>query len=191
MPRRPNDFYPTEASATGALLERVALEGATVIEPCHGAGDITLQLIRRADCRVITNDLDPGFIANYRLDARLPSAWRKFIDENDYPIGPTWAVTNPPFIYAADIARRALEHVPNVALLLRLTFLEPCEDRVMLLAERPPRRLIVLPRISFTNDGSTDSVTCAWFVWSDQVEPGIEVVPTLGPPHPMLEGLTE
>jgi hypothetical protein len=26
-------------------------------------------------------------------------------------------------------------------------------------------KLIVLPRISFTGNGKTDSVTCGWFIW--------------------------
>ena len=40
-----------------------------------------------------------------------------------------------------------------------------CEGRGAWLAAYPPTTLIVLPRISFTGDGNTDSATCAWFVW--------------------------
>ena len=38
-------------------------------------------------------------------------------------------------------------------------------DRGAWLNEHPPTTLIVLPRISFTGNGKTDSVTCAWMVW--------------------------
>jgi hypothetical protein len=46
------------------------------------------------------------------------------------------------------------------------------------LAEHPPTKLIVLPRISFTGDGKTDSVTCAWYVWErgEHVQ-SLEIVP--------------
>jgi hypothetical protein len=49
-------------------------------------------------------------------------------------------------------------------MLLRLSYLEPCNNRAEFLSVNPPS-LIVLPRISFTGDGKTDNVTCAWFVW--------------------------
>lgn len=52
-------------------------------------------------------------------------------------------------------------------MLLRVSFLEPCNDRAEFLAAHPPR-LFVLPRISFTGDGKTDNVTCAWYVWDKE-----------------------
>jgi hypothetical protein len=33
----------------------------------------------------------------------------------------------------------------------------------------------MLPRISFTGDGATDSAPCWWFVWSRHVPRGISV----------------
>jgi hypothetical protein len=53
-------------------------------------------------------------------------------------------------------------------MLLRLSYLEPTEDRGAWLNSHPPTDLIVLPRISFTGNGKTDSVTCAWIVWRKQ-----------------------
>jgi hypothetical protein len=46
-----------------------------------------------------------------------------------------------------------------------MSYLEPVENRGVWLNEHPPTTLIVLPRISFTGDGKTDNVTCAWMVW--------------------------
>ncbi len=66
----------------------------------------------------------------------------------------------------------------GVAFLLRLSYLEPCWDRADWLVQHPVSKLIVLPRISFTGDHKTDSVTCGWFVWvKGGTEQQIEVAP--------------
>ena len=87
-------------------------------------------------------------------------------------------MSNPPFGAAPRIVPLAVEHaVAGVAMLLRLSYLEPCENRSQWLSEHPPTRLIVLPRISFTGDGRTDSVTCGWFVWERHaLQQSIEIV---------------
>jgi hypothetical protein len=54
-------------------------------------------------------------------------------------------------------------------LLLRLSFLEPTFERQDLLIDNPPDAMIVLPRYSFTGDGKSDSVTCAWMVWGEDI----------------------
>ena len=56
-------------------------------------------------------------------------------------------------------------------MLLRLSYAEPCLNRAEWLKAHPISHLIVLPRISFTGNGKTDNVTCAWFVW-DKLRPG-------------------
>jgi hypothetical protein len=63
-------------------------------------------------------------------------------------------------------------------MLLRLSFLEPTRERGPWLAANPPDLVIVLPRISFTGDGKTDSVTCAWMIWDKDIKDrGIVVSP--------------
>ncbi len=73
-------------------------------------------------------------------------------------------------------ARRAYDFYPwdTRELLRRIpvgrSVLEPCEGRGAWLAAHPPQALIVLPRMSFTGEGKTDSVTCAWVVWAREAE---------------------
>jgi hypothetical protein len=171
--RRANDFYPTPSWATEQLLARVWI-GGVVLEPCHGAGDITRVLQTHSHLDALhTNDLDQKFEAHHHFDATDRSFWRCF------PRGIDWTVTNPPFSEAQAILPLAYEHSSlGVAMLLRITYLEPCKGRAGWLKEYPPSRLLVLPRISFTGDGDTDLATCAWFVWekgyATQV---IEVIP--------------
>lgn len=156
MTRRAHDFYPTPSWATRELLNRVDING-TVLEPCVGAGDMTRELAAVGQLR--TNDLDVTHQADSHEDA-TNKRWWNTLPQYD------WVITNPPFNVAHKILPHACEHATKgVAMLLRLTYLEPCEGRDMWLSVNPPHRLIVLPRISFTGDGKADSVTCAWFVW--------------------------
>ena len=157
MSRRAFDFYPTPEWATRVLLKHVGVFG-TIYEPCVGAGDIA-RVIDAAQLThyLVTNDIDASRAATMHHDARTREAWQKPCD---------WVVSNPPFSDAMAITRLAHEHAKwGVAMLLRLSFLEPTEDRGQWLADHPPSKLIVMPRISFTGDGKTDSVTTAWLVW--------------------------
>lgn len=172
MPRRPLDFYETPPHYIAALLGDVNIFGH-VYEPCVGEGAIADALKKVPAVRsVVTNDIDHKRKARNHQDARTPEAW---ID-HDYT--PEWAITNPPFSDELAILEQAIEHVPNVAFLARISFLEPTEDRETFLEQHPPRRVIYLPRYSFRlNDAGkkqTDNVTCAWLVWGN-VEPGIAV----------------
>jgi hypothetical protein len=153
--RRKLDFYPTPSWASDVLWQ--AVRPFQWAEPCVGRGDLITD--RNRNELEWTNDVDPDRDAVYHLNACHPSAWDVF------PRVP-WIVTNPPFRMADRILTLARQHATvGVALLLRLSFLEPTDDRVHTLTKAPPDRLIVLPRISFTGDGKTDSVTCAWMVW--------------------------
>lgn len=169
MSRREHDFYPTPGWATVELLKRIEA-GGVVLEPCVGEGDIAAELAR--DPRfalVLSNDLDRRHDADSHEDATDPAWWKRVGDVD-------WVITNPPFTVAADVLKLAHKHAGNVAMLLRLSFLEPCEGRAAWLEEHPPSDLIVLPRISFTGDGNTDSVTCAWMVWGSPYQQSIAIV---------------
>lgn len=161
--RRVHDFYPTPAWMTHALCRRMSLH--RVLEPCVGMGDIVRALWAPDGSYtpevVCTNDINPDFAADHHLDATLPETWPVLCD---YP-RPICVVTNPPFNLADAIVPLAVQHAPAVAMLLRLSWLEPTLARQEFLKAHPPSRLIVMPRHDFRGDGSTDSVTSAWFIW--------------------------
>lgn len=119
-----------------------------------------------AGLAVETNDIDPSKPTDTHYDASLSAYW-------DAPGEADWIVSNPPFSAAALIVPLAVAHANlGVAMLLRLSFLEPVENRVAFLEQHPPTDFIVLPRISFTGDGKTDSVTCAWMIWDKHADDG-------------------
>lgn len=162
MARRKNDFYPTPANATLALLDSCREIHGIVYEPCNGQGHITDVLVKSPRVGVvITADIDPNMRprADYTLDAIKESPPQLYKGIN-------WVVTNPPFNQAFEIWLNmwGTMNIPRIAFLLRLSFLEPVVKRLYAL-KMGPQKLIVLPRISFTGDGKTDSVTCAWMVW--------------------------
>lgn len=88
-------------------------------------------------------------------------------------------VSNPPFCIAADFVRTCIARAQRyastgrppgerwmVAMLLRVTFLEPTvqDRRAQLHADHPCDVWIPTTRVSFT-DGGNDSATTAWFIW--------------------------
>lgn len=162
--RRDNDFYPTPEWATAELLKHVAISGA-VLECCAGAGDMAKVLALHGQGHVYCNDIDPTTMWPNHWDAANPSSWYDY--KRRWTHDPLmWVVTNPPFNVASQIVPLAYEHATDgIAMLLRLSYLEPTKDRGEWLNAHPPTTLIVLPRISFTGDGKTDNVTCAWMVW--------------------------
>lgn len=156
MSRRALDFYETPEWQTRALLRRQQIAGR-VFECCVGDGSLA-----RALGPCATNDIDSSRPADFHLDAAIAESWGKFP-------GADWVVTNPPFKQALPILEHAHKHAAvGVALLLRISFMEPTESRAPFLCVTPPHRQIVLPRWSYKNNGQTDSVTTAWFIWFKQ-----------------------
>lgn len=188
------DRYYTPSWVTKALLEHLThvwQPRDQILEPCAGQGGVAdvLDLTLGTDgvwFRVMRADIDPAadprnevrdFLSSddtHELDHTLrradgftiwPQGWRSF----------DWVITNPPYALksgakASDFVRQAFTLAPRVAMLLRLSWLEPCPDRLKILQLRPPQMVIILPRVSFAGPHGkkgTDSVTSAWFVWDD------------------------
>lgn len=112
---------------------------------------------------VETADIDPEAPALHHVDS-FAHEWGHY----------DAVVSNPPFTVGSGIhTRRASDavrlFVPRsrlfAAFLMRLSWLEPCDDRADILTQFPPDRVIVLPRFSFRGTG-TDLVTVAWYVWT-------------------------
>jgi len=172
--RRENDRYLTPPLATQALLEHFQeVRGDLLIDPCCGDGRMAEAIGDRFESQLL-NDIDHKSIAAWNhLDATRIETWQFW---SNRPRTKAWVVTNPPFGRAGDIAHLALEQGFSVALLLRLTFLEPTGGRQWL-TRMPPTAILVLPRIDFIGAGSTDSSTYAWMIWAEGIiKPGIKVV---------------
>lgn len=184
--RRQDDFYATPAWQTRALLARLRpfTPRERVLEPAAGDGAIVRELDARS-ITVITNDIvaRPPLLPDFLLDARRNASWSAFAAAGaiDY------VLSNLPFDVSFEIAQHAYEYANfAVILLLRLSWLEPTEDRGAWLCGHPPTSVIVMPRHDYRGNGATDSVTSAWMVWEKQAsrrhddgplcQPGFDVV---------------
>lgn len=126
-----------------------------VLEPCAGRALSIARVLEQLGHEVTTGDVDPGANVDMHVDA------------TSHPFGEFDVImTNPPFGVASDVIRNALPRARWVVMLLRLTYLEPCRDRLDVLG-RGPQYVLVMPRRSFRRGkgSSTDSVTCAWMCW--------------------------
>lgn len=170
------DFYPTKAKLTEKMLTHpmatAVMGGSQFVECCVGDGDIANVLWGlEPQPVVVTNDVNPDHPADYHMDATKRDFWTQLLREHGRL---EWVITNPPYKLAPQIVANAYGYARRgVAMLLRLSFAEPCQNRLGFLTSFPPTALIVAgnPRPSFRPDGGTDSVTTAWFIWDKRADP--------------------
>lgn len=138
-----------------------------ILEPCVGESAILQVLQHRFQkSRFITADINSEHDPDWNADMTLKHSWESLFANTERP---DWTITNPPFSTAIHILENAYEYSKiGVVMLLRLTFLEPTKKRMTFLQKHPPNKMIIFgqPRPSFTNNGETDSVTTAWFIWT-------------------------
>lgn len=175
--RDPDEFYPTPAEVTQALVVRYPmLEGATVWEPCAGDGTMAGTLLDHGASKVVCSDLTPrppvraglqiGVLDVLKV-SRLPA-----VDA---------IVTNPPF----DIAHAIIPHIlglrgdrpPLVALVLKATYWHAVRRHSLFLRFRPSAIHPLLWRPDFKGLGAP-TMEIMWCVWN-----------SLNPNHTVYEPL--
>ena len=154
--RRTGDAYYTPDALARVLVGLLPIAaGDTVLEPSVGGGAFVRSL---SDVHSVGIDIDPnaaGFSACNEAHVA---------DFAGCPRRANWIVGNPPFQAAEAHVRHALDLAPNVAMLLRLAFLETA-GRLPFWRSFPAHRVWVLAeRPSFTG-GATDSCAYGWFWW--------------------------
>lgn len=167
MPRRRHDFHETPKHYVTALARVIGVPRGHLYDPCVGTHNIQHYLPIGKGARWHTNDIDRKRTANTHLDARRRVSWGT--------LGYEWVITNVPFKSALPIVEHMLSYGKNVAVLVRLSFLEPTLTRRRfwrrLKTGRGMPTVIVLPRYSFRKNDrgkrQTDSVTCCWLVWQE------------------------
>ncbi|MEO1523596.1 MAG: hypothetical protein AAFU78_22850 [Cyanobacteria bacterium J06633_2] len=169
--RMAHDYYPTPDRLVTELLDhavdfRQVLNDSKVFEPCAGDGAIARHF---PGC--ITNEpwLDWGnsdreYIPHYSSDATRERVWQA--------VRPDVPITNPPYESEAMLAilQNAWTYSSKgMAFLIRLGYLEPCQNRAMWLKETSDHLrywIPINPRPKFRKDvNGTDNVTHAWAVW--------------------------
>ncbi len=161
--RPENDFYPTPAWATEALLEVEQIEGY-VWEPAAGDGSMTDPLLDFGKI-VKSTDIEPRRLDIDRMD---------FL--NDPYVDPqpvSNIITNPPYKHALEFVLKAKEIADEkIIMLLKTRFLEGQRRQEMWRdTEFPLARLWQFSkRVSMYRNGErgkmgTGTEAFAWFVW--------------------------
>lgn len=165
LERVANDYYPTPDELFQALVDRVDFKGQ-VLDPCCAHGTLT-----KFFYGCITNEPYPteDFEPDYQCDASQVAFWEAV----DADGGFDWMITNPPYDIEVlmDIIQNAFEHARvGIAVLLRLSFLEPCSDRAVWLQENRDHLVHVFPvnpRPAFRKDtNGSDQIAPAWYVFN-------------------------
>lgn len=169
---REHDFYATPPEAVHSLLaiESKWLPDCRVIwEPACGDGAIS-KVLEAHGYEVMSTDL---------VDRGYGTPGIDFLTSDSFVNSAI--ITNPPYKLARQFVDTALEHVPYVAMLLRLAFLEG-GARMPWFASTPlarvhvsSRRLPMMHRDGWTGPKAGSAVCHAWFVW-DQRHEGRPVV---------------
>lgn len=156
------DYYATNPEAVNKLLEKEELE-KDLWECAAGEGHISKVLINK------------GF--NVKSTDLVVRKWGgvrpfDFLSKTERFNGSI--ITNPPYKYASDFVKQALEDIEEghkVVMFLKLTFLES-ETRKVLFKQYPPKKIYVFSkRINCALNGEekcfldSSAVCYAWFVW--------------------------
>lgn len=164
--REKDDFYPTPAYATEALIERENFFGTTW-EPACGDGAIVKVLQERSMDVIFSDLVYRGFGNNNQMD---------FLKTN---IQCENIITNPPFVLAQEFIEHSKKCASQkIAMFLKTTFLEGARRYPMFMdLEFPLARMyqfckrVNLYKGCETIDKSTISsgmIAFAWFVWDKE-----------------------
>lgn len=166
--REENDFYATDPNSLRVFLDRLKIDNInlndTIWEPCVGSGalaDVLKEYKYNVACSDIVDRGYPGTIMQDFLS--LP---KDFIWNGDI-------LTNPPYKYALECIKQALEIIPEgnrVIMFLKLTFLEG-KGRKPFYLENPPKYIYVFSerQTCYINGDFSEkkgSTVCyCWYIW--------------------------
>lgn len=140
------------------------------LDPCAG-GDKDNEMSypavisREFLINIDTNDIRKDSRADTKID--FLNSYKIF---NNYDV----VITNPPFDKAIEIIEKSLEAVKKdgyVVMLLRLNFFGSKGRRPFFETNMPTHCYVHHKRMSFTSNGSTDSIEYAHFVWQKGISP--------------------
>jgi hypothetical protein len=166
--RQEQNFYPTPAWVTEALLRRVRLP-KRIWEPCCGNGAMA-QVLESHGHHVVGTDL---------VDRGYGEGGRDFLMESRLPDGVTAVVTNPP--YGKTLLPKIVDHALEltrpvggmVALLVNVQWQTAAENSKRLRIPAFDASVILTDRIRFIPDtDERPGEDHCWLVWDHSRTPG-------------------
>lgn len=163
--RPEDDFYETPSKATYTLFSHLRVpEDVSLWEPACGGGAISRVMEKLPSHNpVYSSDLNHNGYGTTGLDF-LHCDWR--------PEEKFWIVTNPPYKYAAEFVRKAIElGAERIIMFLRFNFLESATRREDILENQHLMRVFLIKeRVTmyparYTGKIGSSSYPHAWFMW--------------------------
>lgn len=165
--RHVSDYYVTPIKDVRDFIREWGglTDDMLILDPCAG-GDVTHEMsyptaLNRA---IDTIDIREDSLAEVKGDFLTMDIEKKY----------DLVITNPPFNLAQEIIEKAHEVTKeggHIVMLLRLNFLGS-KARKAFWEKYPPYQIFVHHRrMSFQDDGGTDSIEYAHFVWKKGVSP--------------------
>lgn len=162
--REVNDYYATDPNALEQLL-RYEKFNPYVWECACGAGHLS-NVLKNHGYKVMSSDIINRGYDDMQIVDFL--SYKPVNSRNDFDI-----ITNPPYKYALDFVKHALEismESVKVAMLLRIQFLEG-QKRYEFFKENPPKIVYVFSkRVQCAKNGlfiGSSAVCYAWFIWEN------------------------
>lgn len=161
------DYYKTPTYAIEEFLNvfrdiECCFDGKKILDPCAG-GDNTTQMsypkiLNKYGFNVDTIDIREDSLADIKGD------YLKINCKDKYDV----IITNPPFNISLDIIKKAIDDVKDdgyVIMLLRLNYYGSDKRKDFFESIMPKYTFVHRKRMSFTDDGKTDSIEYAHFVF--------------------------
>ena len=159
--RQREDYYATEPLATEWLCKLETFQGP-ILEPACGEGHVAKVLMEHG-YEVESRDLiDRGFGTPHMDFLSIDNlSWQGDI------------ITNPPYKYAIDFVRKAIDIIPDghkVAMFLKIQFLEGKARRALFRATPPKTVWVSSSRLKCAMNGDFEKQegSCqayCWFIW--------------------------
>lgn len=172
--RNKYDYYVTPEEDVRSFLEAFTQDhgdvftGKLILDPCAG-GDEDHEM----SYPVVIEDMfnQDTMTMDIREDSKAELK-EDFLDYDFKDLKPDVVITNPPFNRAMEFIEKSLECSDKyVIMLLRLSFLESKKRYDFFQDSMPTYIYVHHKRISFTDDGKTDSAAYAHFVWEKGENP--------------------
>lgn len=167
----PSDYYVTPVGSIQQFLQAFNAvenifqnEGITILDPCAG-GDVKNPM---SYPEALTKEgVDPLNISTVDIrEDSLAEIKGDFLtlDQGEFDV----VISNPPFKLAIEFIEHSLRHTVEdgfVIMLLRLNFFETKTRKPFFERNMPKYAFVHHKRMSFTEDGKTDSVAYMHCVW--------------------------
>lgn len=173
--REENDYYATDPEALKKFLKQLSQDGyslnSNIWECASGAGHLT-NVLKDLGYTVYSTDIVDRGCCDVIFDFLQATKESGFYLEDESC--PYTILTNPPYKYAEEFVRKALEILPEgsqAIFFLKIQFLEG-KERYKLFKENPPKYVYVhSSRVpcakngQFNSEGKGKAVCYAWYIW--------------------------